>query len=296
MLPGYVRKQGFTLVELLVVIALFGAFAAAVYSLYLTHMKTAFTQEDVIDVQQNVRIAMESLTRDIMMAGFLVPPESSGKTLYLDRALTNYSSMICLRTASADATFGRLNSTAVTMAGPLTVAPAAVLDRFRGGDAVRIVRPLNITQPSNNVFNVISSNRNSATMTLANTTSGIEYRAGDVICKVNSSGAPYPETVTYTIVPCNDNTTTCLARSVNVGTASVDVALVAQGIRGVKFSYLLDDGTETHATSDMNSEDKLSTLRAVRVTITGQTSRPASPGDAPKTRQLASIVKLRNRR
>lgn len=290
-----VGKQGFTLVEILVVIALFSVFGIAIYSLYLTHMKTSITQEEVVDVQQNVRIAMERLTRDIMMAGFLVPPEPSGKTLCLDSTLTNYSSMITVRTASAEAAFVRLNSSAETAAATnlvLTVNPPGSLSRFRGGDPARIIRALNTTQPSNNVFTVITSVRTSATMTLANSTSGIDYRPGDVICKVASATAPYPETVTYTVVPCNQGTTTCLGRSVNAGATE----LIAQGISGVKFSYLLDDGTETYAAAAMNNVDKLASLRAVRVTITGRTSKRATPGDLLKTRQLTSIVKLRNRR
>lgn len=296
MVPDRRNKKGFTLVEILVVITLFSVFGMAIYSLYLTHMKTSITQEEVIDVQQNVRIAMDRLTRDIMMAGFLVPPEPlSGKTLCLDPTLTNYSSMITVRTASAESAIIRLNSSAETVAATnlvLSVTPASSLGRFKGGDGVRIIRSLNIAQPSNTVFTVITSVRNSATMTLANNTSGIDYQPGDVVCKVDSTVAPYPETVAYTVVPCNEGATTCLARSVNGGVSE----LIAQGISGVRFSYLLDDGTETNAPSDVNNDEKLSSLRAVRVIVNGRTSKRASPGEPLKTRQLMSIVKLRNRR
>jgi len=67
------RTSGFTLVEILVVMTIFGVVIGAVYSLYLTHQKTAYVQEDVVDLQQNLRIAMDSITRDMRMAGMLVP-------------------------------------------------------------------------------------------------------------------------------------------------------------------------------------------------------------------------------
>lgn len=302
-------KGGFSLIELLVVIAIFGIFSGAIYSLYITHMKTAFTREEVVDVQQNVRIAMDRLTQDIMMAGFLVPPDAiSGKTVFLDPAMTNYSSMIRLRTASADATFVRINGAATTSAiaslGPIAASPASTLDRFRSGNAVRVIRPFNFSQPIDNVFTVFSSNKGSGTTTLASTPNsatfpaGIDYRSGDVICKVASTASPYPERVTYRIMPCMAGAiaTSCLARCVNDDNcASPDY--VAQNISSVKFSYLLEgDDTDYKTAAVLNDLDKLSTLRGVRVIVTGQTTRVANPGDAPKTRQLKSLVRLRNRR
>lgn len=296
MLPCARNKQGFTLVEILVVILMFSVFGIAIYSLYLTHLKVSIRQEDVVDVQQNIRISMDRITRDIMMAGFLVPPEPTGQTLPLVRTLANYSTTISIRTASADSTYVRLNSTATTAAaanlGPLSVAPASVLDRFNVGDKVRIIRALNTTQPSNTIFSVFETG---STMTLVNSTSDVEYLPGDVICKVDSTAVSYkPDEVVYKIIACSGNgvNTTCLSRVVNGGADD----LIAQGISSLKFNYLLDDGTETYATANMTDLDKLSSLRAVRVTITGQTTKKGSPGDLPKTRVLTSIVKLRNRR
>ena len=93
------HQQGFTLIELLIVIAIFGVFIGAVYSLYIAHLRTALTREEVVDVQQNVRIAMDSMTRDLRMAGFLFhAPVTPG--------MSNYSSAISIQTASSEGTFG----------------------------------------------------------------------------------------------------------------------------------------------------------------------------------------------
>ena len=118
------------------------------------------------------------------------------------------------------------------------------------------------------------------------------FSPGDVICKVASTTAPYPESVTYSIVPC-DGVNSCLARSVNSGAA----AIVAQSIKSIKFSYLFDDGQEFPRNPvDLTSDANLAALRAIRVTVTGQTINRTGSGEPQKTRQLTSVIRIRNRR
>ena len=65
--------RGFSLIELLIVMGMLTLVLVAVYSLYDTHSKSAYVQEEVVDVQQNLRIAMDSISRDIKMSGILIP-------------------------------------------------------------------------------------------------------------------------------------------------------------------------------------------------------------------------------
>src|SRR5574341_1873842 len=71
------NRSGFTLIEVLIVAAMLGIVMGAIYSLYVTHQRTAYTQEEEVDVQQNLRIAMDSISRDIRMSGFLIPKDRS---------------------------------------------------------------------------------------------------------------------------------------------------------------------------------------------------------------------------
>ncbi len=71
--PVFNEEHGFTLIEILIVLAMFGVVMGVLYSLYVTHQRSAYTQDEVADVQQNLRIATDSITRDIQMAGFLIP-------------------------------------------------------------------------------------------------------------------------------------------------------------------------------------------------------------------------------
>ena len=64
------NKSGFTLVELLVAVAVAGILGTGIMSLYINNSKTYETQNLVTEAQQNVRAGMNALTRDIQMAGF----------------------------------------------------------------------------------------------------------------------------------------------------------------------------------------------------------------------------------
>jgi len=62
--------NGFTLVELMIALAIFGIASAAIYATYQSQQNSYIVQEDVTDMQQNLRAGMFFLKRDIKMAGY----------------------------------------------------------------------------------------------------------------------------------------------------------------------------------------------------------------------------------
>lgn len=62
-------KYGFTLVELMVAMAIFGVIGAAVFRVFDVSSKSYFVQEEVAVMQQNVRVSKLFLERDVRMAG-----------------------------------------------------------------------------------------------------------------------------------------------------------------------------------------------------------------------------------
>ena len=64
------KKNGFTLVELLVAMAIASIVMAAIYSFYRVQMKQYRTQQMVTQMQQNMRAGMYLLEREIRMAGY----------------------------------------------------------------------------------------------------------------------------------------------------------------------------------------------------------------------------------
>jgi len=70
-----IRKNelGFTLIEILIALAISGIVLTAIYNLYISQSRTYTVQEQVSEMQQNARVAMDIVSRHIRMAGFGQP-------------------------------------------------------------------------------------------------------------------------------------------------------------------------------------------------------------------------------
>ena len=64
------NKKGFTLVELLIAMAISGIVAGAIFTAFQSQQKSYLVQEQVAEMQQNLRAAMDIMVRDIRMAGY----------------------------------------------------------------------------------------------------------------------------------------------------------------------------------------------------------------------------------
>lgn len=66
----YSLEQGFTLVELMVALAISGFIVSAIYMAYISQQRTYIAQDQVAEMQQNLRAAMTILSSEIRMAGY----------------------------------------------------------------------------------------------------------------------------------------------------------------------------------------------------------------------------------
>jgi type IV pilus assembly protein PilW len=65
-----INKKGITLIELLVGLVLCAIVVAGIYRLFVVQSKAYTVQDQVVEVQQSIRSAMEVLLRDLRMAGY----------------------------------------------------------------------------------------------------------------------------------------------------------------------------------------------------------------------------------
>ena len=63
-------SKGITLIELLVVLVISTILIGGIYRLFITQSKVYTIQDQVVEVQQNTRAAMEILLKDLRMTGF----------------------------------------------------------------------------------------------------------------------------------------------------------------------------------------------------------------------------------
>ncbi len=64
------NNDAFTLVELLIVMAMIGIVTGSVYGIFVSSNRSYRTQDKVVEVQQNVRVGIDFMARDIRAAGF----------------------------------------------------------------------------------------------------------------------------------------------------------------------------------------------------------------------------------
>jgi type IV pilus assembly protein PilW len=63
-------SAGFTLIEILIAMAISGMVMTGIYQAYTQQMRVNNTQNQVVDMQQSVRVAMFFMEKDIRIAGF----------------------------------------------------------------------------------------------------------------------------------------------------------------------------------------------------------------------------------
>ena len=297
------QQRGFTLIELLMVLGMLSLAMMALYSLYRTHQRSAYVQDEVVELQQNLRIGMDTMTKDIRMAGLLIPTNTNaflnttttGTNLY--PVSTAGTASFTLMTASPVNVISTITATRAGL-GLFTLENAQAVDPFSNNDLVTIVRAQNRTLPAGVTagtpcyFKVTGLDRNGPSLTLSDvncaTSGSLEFKPLDVIVKLDSGGT-YPSVITYEVkaggtCPANQ---TCLMRTVN-GTANV----VAQNISGLQLGYVQDNGSlPLVPDGTLNG-----TIRSIAVTLTGQTvATKALSDDLAKQRQLSSVISIRNR-
>ena len=79
------RQKGVTLLELLVTLVIAGLIIAGIYRVFIAQSKAYTVQDQIVEVQQNVRGAMEILLRDLRMAGFNY--DNPASTVYISNPI-----------------------------------------------------------------------------------------------------------------------------------------------------------------------------------------------------------------
>ena len=74
------NASGFTIIELMVALAVSTLVLAAIYGTHRIQLKSHITQQKIVEMQQNARAAMFAMERDIKVAGY-DPSGSAGATI-----------------------------------------------------------------------------------------------------------------------------------------------------------------------------------------------------------------------
>ena len=62
--------NGFTLIEMVVALGLSLVTVSAIYALYVSELKAQYVREDRLEMQQQARVVIDVMSREILMAGY----------------------------------------------------------------------------------------------------------------------------------------------------------------------------------------------------------------------------------
>lgn len=305
------KQNGFTLIELLIVVAILGIVMGAVYSLFIANQRTAYTTDEVVEVQQNLRIAMEAVTKDLYSAGFLIdtantpaisafandgglksaqvlnqaPVPAGSDTVTINMATLNNA----FTRSSTDVSAG---SSTITVMPPVAATQVAAIRLFHNDDSIKIIRFESGKYRDLGLYTInhaggVDIPNNTINFTPALTE---DVKIGDRIVLV-PAGSITPPTVRYELVnAATAPPNTCPANQLCLQRTTNGVEIVAQNMSDFQLRYILDDNSVTDTPADTKS------IKAVIVTVWGETqvTRLLS-ANVPKIRQLSSVIRLRNR-
>jgi prepilin-type N-terminal cleavage/methylation domain-containing protein len=109
-------QRGFTLLELLITLSIFLIVLFSVYMVHETNTVSYERSEMRIDIQQNARVALATMERELRMAGYGVPRQLAGVSMISDarpRAITFRADLRNVFTSLANAATAGTNNLSV---------------------------------------------------------------------------------------------------------------------------------------------------------------------------------------
>ncbi len=275
------NKNGVTLIELLIALVISALLIAALYRTFIGQQKTYIVQEQVVDTQQNVRVAINKMMRDIRMAGFggvgdVLGGGVNGPTEVItsppsNNSITNNNSITIV------GGFKQVSTLAAEAAGAqsqVTLAIAADASQFDGAAHHFI----SIGGTESNIVSSIAG----ATLTLSNRLK-LTHKVTDQLGNPVSVPIFKIQAITY-LCGVSDGKPV-LQRNENTGGGAQPLA---ENIENIQFEYFDANGSQTANPPN---------IRMVRVTVTARTDRldpDFKSGDGFRRRTIASNIHVRN--
>ncbi len=270
------RNKGITLIELLVALVISTILIGAVYRTLIGQQKTYVVQEQIVDMQQNVRSAINRMMTEIRMAGFgnvsmVLPVTIGGKTfnnvLNPDDPAAGALTIIC-------ATGGTATLTVAGSGGQNQVTVSTLTDD-KGNPLFDTGNRKYVSIGGLESYIITSIDNGTKTITL-NASLIYNHPIGTPVFTIKA--------LSYQVAVVDGIPT--LLRDENLGDGALPQA---DGIQNLQFVYLKADGI----TQTANPLD----IRIIRLSLTARSERQdpdLNNGDGYRWRQIASNIHLRN--
>ncbi len=263
------NKNGVTIIELLIALVISALLVAALYRTFVGQQKTYIVQEQVVDMQQNVRVAINKMMREIRMAGF----GGIDSVLNLTGGVNGFTQPITAAPTTITIV-GGFEQIRRDNGDPIVIASTS-------GNQITLNYATDEFDRANHQFisiggvesNTVQS-RSVKTLTLDQPIS-FNHPPGTPIFKIQA--------ITYSVGTSGGKP--ALLRNENTGGGNQPLA---DNIENIQFEYFDSNGSLT--TDPAN-------IRVVRVTVTARTDRldpDFKGGDGFRRRTIASNIYVRN--
>ena len=274
------KNQGVTLIELLIALVISAILIAALYRIFIGQQKTYVVQEQVVDMQQNVRAAINKMMREIRMAGF------GNVKMVLPVQFTAYGQT---------RTFNNVLNPDTPVAGSLTIISAiSALTDSANIISFPLSNQITLNKLKDNQGDDLFNTGNKKYISIGGIESHIITNidikeakltlSGNLVYNHPSNTPVFPiKAISYQVV--TEDGRPILKRDENIGGGRQPLA---ENVENIQFEYLNSNGAPT-----VNPVD----IRMVRVIVTARTDREDldfKSGDGFRRRQIASNIQVRN--
>jgi prepilin-type N-terminal cleavage/methylation domain-containing protein len=256
------KPKGLTLIELLVAVAISGILMAAIYRTFIGQHKTYAVQEQVVDMQQNVRVAINRMMREIRMAGF-----GNVSSVFPNFTATGGPfNNIINPSDNKNIVDGQITDQ-VTIIGAFEQISTLASEATPGTNTIQLAGKASEFDLANRKYICIGG-LETHTISYIDTV-GNTITLNENVVNRFPIDTPVPvfkvKAITYQLRPDNRNPDMpVLTREDHTDGGGSQV--VAENIENLQFRYMLDDGSEYDSPADPSK------IRMVRVTVHARTS------------------------
>ena len=278
------QPKGFTLVELMVVLVILGVVSIGAITSITNQSKVYHSEEDILDMQMNARIAIQRICNTIRIAGYGCK-DSFGPNLIAgslatkgDVAANPLSNLFVINDNDSPTPDSLTLVAASRYAGTITAVPAAnqiTLNGLRANldtNSVEAAKSFIFVSPrESNIYQTITG-ITSTTLTLQNP---LMATIGDEVYQVQA----------FTLRITNNN----LRIDDNVDTSSTNLE-VAENIVDLQFQYGIDNNDDGAIDNWVDNPATIRQIKAVKIFILARTSKIDREYTDRKTYTLAGVT------
>ncbi len=267
------KEKGLTLIELLVAIVISALVIVGLYRAFIGQQKTHAIQEQIVDMQQNARTAVNRMMSEIRMAGF----GNVSMVLPVTFSTGTFNNVLNLNTPTAgsltivSAVGGTSTLTAAGVIGQSQIVVSTLTDDL-GNALFDTSNKKYVSIGGLESYTITSVDNGTKTITL-NGSLTYNHAVGTPIFNIRA--------LSYQVASVNGP----LLRDENLGNGAQSLA---DSIENLQFAYIDAGGNPT--ANPLN-------IRIIRISLTAKVERQdpdLNNGDGYRRRQIVSNIHLRN--